>query len=378
MKVVCAIDSFKGSLSSIQASNAVKEGFQKVDPNVDVVISPLADGGEGTVDALVEGMHGIKKVVSVHGPLKENVDCTYGIIQDTAIIEMSGAAGLPLLSRKERNPYYTTTYGVGEVIKDAIKNGCRKFIVGIGGSATSDGGVGMLQALGFHFLDKDGNEVPFGAIGLKDIDSITEEIDPVLKECTFRIASDVNNPLCGEYGCSYIYGPQKGATQEMIENMDVWMKHYSEVTKKYYPDADETVPGSGAAGGMGFAFHTFINAEMKSGIEIVLEELHFDEMIKDADLVITGEGRLDHQTSMGKAPIGVASHAKKYGLPVIAFAGCLQNAYACNENGIDAYFPIIPRIMTITEAMDKDIAYQNLKDTAEQVYRLWSLKTKWK
>ncbi len=376
MKVVCAIDSFKGSLSSMQAGEAVKEGIHKVDESVEVVISPLADGGEGTVDALVEGMKGEKKVISVHGPLEKNVDCTYGIVNDLAIIEMSGAAGLPLLKSEERNPYYTTTYGVGEVIKDAIENGCRKFIIGIGGSATNDGGVGMLQALGYHFLDKEGNEIPFGAIGLKDIDSISEEIDPVLKECTFRIACDVNNPLCGTTGASYIYGPQKGASEEMVQNMDTWMKHYSEVTKKYYPNADENIPGSGAAGGMGFAFHTFLNAEMKSGIEIVLEELKFDEVVKDADLVFTGEGRLDHQTAMGKAPVGVAKHAKKYDIPVVGVAGCLLDPYACNENGIDAYFPIIPRIMTLEEAMDTTVAYQNLKDTAEQMFRLWNVKAK--
>ncbi len=376
MKVVCAIDSFKGSLSSMQAGEAVKEGIHKVDENVEVVISPLADGGEGTVDALVEGMKGEKKVISVHGPLEKNVDCTYGIVNDLAIIEMSGAAGLPLLKSEERNPYYTTTYGVGEVIKDAIENGCRKFIIGIGGSATNDGGVGMLQALGYHFLDKEGNEIPFGAIGLKDIDSISEEIDPVLKECTFRIACDVNNPLCGTTGASYIYGPQKGASEEMVQNMDTWMKHYSEVAKKYYPNADENIPGSGAAGGMGFAFHTFLNAEMKSGIEIVLEELKFDEVVKDADLVFTGEGRLDHQTAMGKAPVGVAEHAKKYDIPVVGVAGCLLDPYACNENGIDAYFPIIPRIMTLEEAMDTTVAYQNLKDTAEQMFRLWNVKAK--
>ena len=257
------------------------------------------------------------------------------------------------------------------MIKDAIEQGCRKFIVGIGGSATNDGGVGMLQALGFHFLNQEGNEIQLGAIGLKDIDRIdVQNVDPRLKECSFYVASDVNNPLCGENGASYIYGPQKGATQEMVLNMDEWMQKYANITKKYYPNADETCQGCGAAGGMGFAFHTFLNAELKSGIDIVLDELKFDEIIKDADLIVTGEGRMDHQTSMGKAPIGVARHAKKYGIPVIAFAGCVENAYACNEHGIDAYFSVLQKVTTLQEAMDTNNAYQNVKDTAEQAIRL--------
>lgn len=191
-----------------------------------------------------------------------------------------------------------------------------------------------------------------------------------VKECSFYIASDVNNPLCGENGASYIYGPQKGATKEMILNMDVWMQHYSNITKKYYPNADERFEGSGAAGGMGFAFHTYLDAELKSGIEIILDELKFDEKIKDADFIITGEGRIDHQTSMGKAPIGVAKHAKKYGIPIIALAGCVENAYACNEHGIDAYFPVLQKATTLQEAMETNNAYQNVKDTAEQAVRL--------
>lgn len=371
MKILCAIDSFKGSLSSIQASNAVKEGILKVEPNAEVDIVPLADGGEGTVDALVEGMDGKKKSISVCGPLGKRVTSTYGIVDSLAIIEMSAAAGLPLLNENERNPYIATTYGVGEIIEDALQQGCRKFIVGIGGSATNDGGVGMLQALGFHFLDHQGNEIVHGAIGLKDLERIDiQNVDPRLKECTFRIASDVNNPLCGRNGASYIYGPQKGADEEMIQNMDEWMQHYTNITKQYYSNANELLEGSGAAGGMGFAFHTFLDAELKSGIDIVLEELQFDEKVKDVDFVITGEGRLDHQTSMGKAPIGVAKYAKKYGIPVIAMAGSVENAYACNDCGIDAYFPVLRKVTTLQEAMETNNAYQNVKDTTEQVFRL--------
>ncbi len=371
MKIVCAIDSFKGSLSSIEVSTAVKEGIQKVDSTIQVDIVPLADGGEGTVDALVEGMHGKKRCISVCGPIGKKVDSTYGIVDNLAIIEMSAASGLPLLKEAERNPYHTTTFGVGEMILDAIEQGCRSFIVGIGGSATNDGGVGMLQALGFQFLDKQGDEVEPGAIGLKEIEKIdTQKVDPRLKECNFYIASDVNNPLCGENGASFIYGPQKGATLEMIENMDKWMQHYANIIKKYFPNANESLAGSGAAGGMGFAFYTFLNSEVKSGIDIVLEKLKFEEMIQDANLVITGEGKMDHQTSMGKAPVGVAKYAKKYGVPVIAFAGSVENAYACNECGIDAYFPVLRKVTTLQEAMEKKNAYQNVKDTAEQAIRL--------
>ncbi|MEE0420482.1 MAG: glycerate kinase [Lachnospiraceae bacterium] len=377
MRVVIAIDSLKGSLTSLQAGEAVSRGIRRVDPEADIQVRPLADGGEGTVDALVSGMNGRKRRLTVTGPLGHPVECEYGIIEtsNTAVIEMSGAAGITLVAEKDRNPLYTTTYGVGEVIRDAITNGCRTFIVGIGGSATNDGGVGMLQALGYEFRNAEGRAVSPGAIGLEELYSITDEnVLPELKECVFKIACDVTNPLCGPAGCSAVYGPQKGATPSMIREMDGWLHNYANLAKKQYDKADPEYPGAGAAGGLGFAFLTFTNAVLESGIQIILEETKLESYIQSADVVITGEGRLDGQTAMGKAPVGVAKMAKKYGKPVIAFAGSVtQDAGACNQNGIDAFFPILRKIVTLQEAMNPQNAQNNMADTAEQVMRLWNI-----
>ena len=374
MRVVVAIDSFKGSMSSLEAGEAISNGIKKAHKDAEVEIRPLADGGEGTVEALSIGMGGRLINVDVTGPVGRKVNAVYGIVDSskTAIIEMSQAAGITLVSGDERNPLYTTTFGVGELIKDAINKGCRHFVVGIGGSATNDCGIGMLQALGYEFLDKEGNQVGFGASGVRDIVSIRDEnVIKELSECYFRVACDVNNPLCGELGCSAIYGPQKGATKEMVADMDGWLKNYSKIVKEKYPDADSEYPGTGAAGGLGYAFFNFTNSKLESGIKIVLDETKLEEYVKDADIVVTGEGRLDHQTVMGKAPVGVANIAKKYNKKVIAFSGSVtEDAGVCNEHGIDAFFPILRRIVTLEEAMQTDTAKQNLTDTAEQVFRL--------
>ena len=377
MKAVIAIDSLKGSLSSIEAGQAIAEGIKKADAGADVVIRPLADGGEGTVEALVCGMNGTLQHVKVTGPLGDPVVCEYGIINETktAVIEMSGAAGITLVPDTKKNPLYTTTYGVGEVIRDAIEKGCRRFIVGIGGSATNDGGIGMLQALGYGFLNKDGEQVPFGAIGLKELETITDTyVLPELAECEFKIACDVTNPLCGENGCSAVYGPQKGANPSMIMEMDKWLRYYAALAREKFPKADLNEPGTGAAGGLGFAFLTFTNAVLESGIKIVLEETKLESYVKDADVVVTGEGRLDFQTAMGKAPVGVAGLAKKFNIPVLAFAGSVtKDAVECNKNGIDAFFPILRGVSTLEEAMKPENAKQNLTDTAEQAFRLFSI-----
>ena len=377
MKAVIAIDSLKGSLSSIEAGQAIAEGIKKADAKVDVVIRPLADGGEGTVEALVCGMNGTLQHVKVTGPLGDPVVCEYGIIDETktAVIEMSGAAGITLVPDAKRNPLYTTTYGVGEVIRDAIEKGCRRFIVGIGGSATNDGGIGMLQALGYGFLNKDGEQVPFGAIGLRELETITDTyVLPELAECEFKIACDVTNPLCGENGCSAVYGPQKGANPSMIMEMDKWLRYYAALAREKFPKANLNEPGTGAAGGLGFAFLTFTNAVLESGIKIVLEETKLESFVKDADVVVTGEGRLDFQTAMGKAPVGVAGLAKKFDIPVLAFAGSVtKDATECNKNGIDAFFPILRGISTLEEAMKPENAKQNLTDTAEQAFRLFNI-----
>lgn len=374
MKVVVAIDSFKGSLTSMEAGQAAADGIRQADPETDVSVRPLADGGEGTVDALISGMGGSRESVVVTGPMGSPVNCCYGIIgrTKTAVLEMSGAAGLTLVPEQKRNPLYTTTYGVGEVIRDAISKGCRRFIVGIGGSATNDGGVGMLQALGYGFLDGQGNQISYGASGLANLKTITDDyVLPELSECIFRIACDVTNTLYGKQGASAVYGPQKGATPSMIMQMDKWLNNYASLAKENYPKANPNQAGTGAAGGLGFAFLTFTNAILESGIKIVLEETHLEKYIQDADIVVTGEGRLDEQTAMGKAPIGVARLAKKYGRTVIAFSGiATKDAAACNKNGIDAFFPIIRNISTLEEAMQPENAKINMSQTAEQVFRL--------
>lgn len=374
MKVVVAIDSFKGSLSSLQAGNAVKDAIHRLRNDVEVFVKPLADGGEGTVEAFSECTDSEIIELTVKGPLLNPVVAKYCILKNnhTAIIEMAMASGITLIPAEKRNPLETTTYGVGELIKDAIKKGCRRFIVGIGGSATNDGGIGMLTALGYRFLDKNDAPVALGGKGLKDLYKIeTDNVIPELKECTFHIACDVTNPLCGENGCSAVFGPQKGATPEMIKNMDRWLENYAQIAKNLYDNADKNHGGAGAAGGLGFAFLSFTNATLKSGIEIVLEEINMEADIKNADIVVTGEGRLDSQTVMGKAPIGVARLAKKHRKKVIAFSGCVtDDAEICNEHGIDAFFPILRGVTTTEEALDPNNAYKNLTAAAYQVFRL--------
>ena len=374
MKIVVAIDSLKGSLSSLEAGEAIKDGILKAMPDAEVWVRPMADGGEGTVEALTLGMQGQLETVTVTGPLGKPVEATYGIVKEKhlAVLEMSAAAGITLVEEKDRNPLYTTTYGVGEMIKDAIQKGCRDFIVGIGGSATNDGGSGMLQALGFGLLDKNGEQVALGARGLEDIARITDEnVLTELRKCSFRIACDVTNPLCGEQGCSAVYGPQKGATKEMIARMDAWLAHFAEISQETFENADANQPGTGAAGGLGFAFLSFLNARLQSGITIVLGETRLEDYIKDADLVVTGEGRLDSQTVMGKAPAGVAELAQKHGKKVIAFSGCVtEDATVCNEHGIGAFFPILRTVVPLAEAMNAETASKNMTATAEQVFRL--------
>ena len=397
VKVVVAIDSWKGSLGSLEAGASIAEGVHRVFPEAEVLVRPLADGGEGTVEALVLGMNGRMETVQVTGPLGISVEASYGIIEELkegcvereddvgqescdrtmertkiAIIEMAAAAGITLVDEKYRNPLDTTTFGVGEMICDAIHKGCRKFIVGIGGSATNDGGIGMLQALGYEFLNANGKQVPFGAKGLAEIVKIIDDhVLPELKECEFKVACDVTNPLCGTQGCSAVYGPQKGATPAMIADMDQWLFHYARLTQETYPHANWNQAGTGAAGGLGFAFLSYTNAVLESGIQIILEETRLESYIKAADIVITGEGRLDGQTVMGKAPIGVAAIAKKYGKPVLAFSGCVtEEAGVCNQYGIDAFFPVLRTVTTLEEAMEKEQTKRNLSATVEQVFRL--------
>ncbi len=377
MKVVVAIDSLKGSLTSIEAGNAIMEGVKRADSTAEVVVRPLADGGEGTTETLASGLGGRLEKVTVTGPHGRPVSAEYGIIDETktAIMEMATASGITLVTEHERNPLNTTTFGVGEMIVDAIKKGCRNFIVGIGGSATNDGGIGMLSALGFGFYDKDGNEVGIYGKDLENVAKITSgNIVAELAECNFSIACDVTNPLCGEKGCSAVYGPQKGATPEIVRTMDNWLENYAKIAKQTFEGADPEFPGAGAAGGLGFAFLSFLGGKLEPGVELILDKTNLESYIKDADVVVTGEGRLDFQTAMGKAPIGVAKLAKKHGKKVIAFAGAVtRDATECNKNGIDAFFPILREICTLEKAMEKEYAAENLSATVEQAFRLLKL-----
>ena len=373
MKIVLAFDSFKGSISSIEAGKAAEMGIKRFDPKIETVVRPMADGGEGTTSALVEGLGGRMETVTVTGPLQEKVEAQYGIISgDMAVMEMSSAAGLTLVPKEKRNPLHTTTYGVGEMIADAIDKGIRRFLIGIGGSATNDGGVGMLQALGFEFLDGDGKPILPGAQGLKDLLTISvNTVKSGLSDCKFYVACDVDSPLCGERGCSRVFAPQKGATPEMIEEMDIWLGRYAELSKSSFPNADPDIKGSGAAGGLGFALRTFLGAELESGVDLVIKETKLEEYIKDADLVITGEGRMDAQTAMGKTPVGVARLGKKQGVPVVALVGSVgDGASECNKDGIDAIFSIVPGACTLEEAMNPENSKKYMADLAEQVISL--------
>lgn len=374
MNIVIALDSFKGSLSSLDAGNAVNTGIKRVLPQARTQIFPLADGGEGTVSALTLGMGGHLETVTVCGPLSQPVAATYGILSDqkTAILEMASAAGITLLKRSELDPMSATTFGIGELLRSAIQKGCRNFIIGIGGSATNDGGAGMLQALGYGLFTSDHRPIAPGCRGLSELAYITtDQVLPELDDCRFQIACDVTNPLCGPNGCSAIFGPQKGATKDMISQMDTWLASYSALAAACYPNADADFPGSGAAGGLGFAFHTFLHADLRSGIEIILQECKIEDAIALSDLVVTGEGCLDGQTAMGKAPVGVATLAKKYHKKVIAFSGCVtEDASNCNQHGIDAFFPILRNVTTLEQAMSPSVASANLSATAEQVFRL--------
>lgn len=374
MKVVVAIDSLKGSLSSIEAGNTIKSAILSVKPDASVIVKPLADGGEGTTDAFIEGLGGEKTELSVTGPLGAPVNAYYGYLPqtNTAIMEMASAAGITLIPENKKNPLLATTYGVGEMIRHAIGKGCRNFIIGIGGSATNDGGIGMLKALGYSFLDENGQDIGEGGQALSKVMSIdASHICPELSECNFQVACDVNNPLCGSNGATYIYGPQKGVTEEMKEELDRGMAHFAQITEHVLNNHFSEAEGAGAAGGLGFALLSYLNARLTPGIELILEAIELEKEVQDADIVITGEGRLDHQTAMGKAPVGVARLAKKYGARVIAFAGSVtKDAGACNDAGIDAFFPIVRGVTTLEEAMKPDNARANMAATVEQVFRL--------
>ena len=374
MKVVIAIDSLKGSLSSMEAGMAIKDGILAAKPDAEVIVKPLADGGEGTTDALIEGMNGERIDLTITGPMHTPVDAYYGYLKDTntAVMEMASAAGITLVPDSEKNPLLATSYGVGEMINDAIQRGCRNFIIGIGGSVTNDGGIGMLKALGVRFLDENGEDAGEGGQALAKVARIdVSGMNPLLKECHIQVACDVNNPLCGENGSTYVYGPQKGVTEDMKKTLDEAMAHFARVTSETLENDYMNTPGAGAAGGLGYAFLAYTGAALTPGIELILDAVGLEEELSGADVVVTGEGRLDFQTAMGKAPVGVARLAKKYNAKVIAFAGSVtKEATACNKEGIDAFFPILRGVCTLAEAMDPVAARNNMTATVEQVFRL--------
>jgi glycerate 2-kinase len=342
MRIVVAPNAFKGSLSALEAATAIGEGIRIAAPDADVVLVPIADGGDGTVDALVAATSGERRTRKVRGPLGDPVDAEYGLIDtgSTAVIEMAKAAGLALVPAEKRDPRITTTYGVGELVQHAYDEGARHFIVGIGGSATNDGGAGMAQALGYHLLDDTGRELPPGGLALKRLARIhVGGVHANWKETTVEVACDVTNPLTGPRGASAVYGPQKGATPEMVAQLDAALHHFAEIIRRDLGVDVENLPGAGAAGGLGAGLVAFTGAHLRPGAEMVMEALHLDERLSGAHLVITGEGRLDSQTArFGKGPAAVARHAKNAGIPVVAIGGSVaeENELRLLFDGLEA------------------------------------------
>ena len=376
MKIVIAPDSFKESLTALEVANAIETGFKRIFPNAEYVKLPMADGGEGTVQSLVDATQGRLIETEVTAPLGNQVKSFFGLSGDgkTAIIEMAAASGLHLVPMDKRNPCQTTSFGTGELIKQALDLGVQHIILGIGGSATNDGGAGMLQALGLRLLDKKGHSIGFGGAALSNLAEIQlVDLDPRLQHVQIEVACDVNNPLCGERGASAIFGPQKGATPEMVKELDAALAHFAEIADRDCGKQIKEQSGAGAAGGMGGGLLLLPNVQLKAGVQIVLDNLKFAEQVKDADLVITGEGRMDAQSILGKTPIGVARTAKQFNKPVIAIAGCLREDYeVVYEHGIDAVFPIIRNLGDLPTILKQ--GEQNLISTAQNVARLLSLK----
>lgn len=374
MKVLIAIDSFKGSLSSNELAYRIEDGIKKVYKDADIIKVPVADGGEGTIEALVDGTGGRYVEITAASPILLPIKARYGILGDqkTAVIEMATASGLPLVPSDQRNPMETTTYGTGEMIKDAITKGCREFLVGIGGSATNDGGIGMMKALGVKFYDENNMELGHGGKQLSRVKKIDlSGLLPEVKECKFLIACDVDNPFYGLNGAAHVYGRQKGADDKMVLELDKGLKDFSETIKKLLDKDISDVPGAGAAGGLGGGFLAFLGGELKPGIDIVLEEVKLKEKLEEVDFVITGEGRMDFQSVMGKAPVGVAKLAKQYNIPVIAIAGGVaDDAGEVHNHGIDSVFSIMNYPMTLEEAMDPERAGSLVEKNIEEIFRL--------
>ncbi len=372
MKIVISPQTFKGSISALDAAHAMREGVLRIVPDADTVLVPVADGGDGTLETLVEGSEGEIRSVEVTGPLGDRIEALWGAMGDgvTAIIEMARTSGLALITLDSRDPLHSTTYGLGEAILAALDEGFRQFIVGIGGSATNDAGAGMAQALGVRLLDSGGAELGPGGAPLADLDKIDiSGIDPRVRESSFAVACDVTNPLTGPEGASAVYGPQKGATPEMVERLDKALMHFAEVVRRDLRVDVERVQGAGAAGGLGGGMLAFLNADLRPGVDIVIDTVRIDEALVGADLVLTGEGATDFQTVYNKAPIGVAKRASRLGIPVVAISGTLGEGYeTVHEHGIDATLSIQPAPMSLDESTQR--ASELIADAAEEAMRL--------
>ena len=375
MKILIAPDSFKESLTATEVTRSIKQGISMAIPDAQCIELPLADGGEGTVDALVNAIGGSIIKVKVKDPLMRDIEAYFGILGDktTAVIEMAAASGLELLKDKERNPMKTTTFGTGQLIRAALDEGCKNFIIGIGGSSTNDGGAGMAQALGVHFLDKHHNELPVGGGNLSSLEYIIDDkIDSRIKKCKVTVASDVNNPLFGREGATRIYGPQKGATPEMVEKLESNLKHYGAKLEDKFQEKFVNLPGAGAAGGMGIGLVAFLNAELRPGFEIIKELTGLEDILKGVDLVVTGEGKMDEQTIFGKTPQGVASLAKRFNKPVIGIAGSLGlNYQELYHHGFDVLVSIIDSPMTLDKALSD--ADELLRNVSFALFRIISI-----
>lgn len=376
MKIVIAPDSFKESLTALEVANAIETGFKRIFPNAEFCKVPMADGGEGSVQSLVDATNGSLIDVEVTAPLGNKTTAFFGLSGDkqTAFIEMAAASGLHLVPFEQRNPLMTTTFGTGELINAALDYGVKKIILGIGGSATNDGGVGMLQAVGCSFKNAKNEEIGFGGAALSDIATIsTENLDPRLYQVEFEVACDVNNPLCGERGAAAVFAPQKGATAPMVVVLDNALAHFGNIVQQQLGIEIANQAGAGAAGGMGGGLLLLPNVQLKAGVQIIIEATGLAEKIQNADLVITGEGRMDAQSIAGKTPVGVAKTAKQFGKPVIAIVGCLREDYpVVYQHGIDAVFPIIRQLGSLDEILKS--GRENLTSSAENVARLMALK----
>ncbi len=376
-RITVAVDSFKGSLSSQEVADAVEQGVLSVLPDCKVQKLSIADGGEGTVEAMVANLAGEWVEIEVFDPLMRPIKARYGVVDNgrTAVMEMSAASGLPLLAESERNPMKTTTFGTGQMMADAIVRGCRKILMGIGGSATNDAGVGMLEALGYRFFDANGELLSGRGEILQRVERIdADRVMPQLAECEIVVACDVKNPLYGESGAAYVFAPQKGADKAMVESLDAGLRNFARVVEQYSDEDYSLWPGAGAAGGLGFAFKSLLGAELRPGIDMVLDAIDFSSIIEGCDLIITGEGRIDRQTVMGKAPSGVLREAMAQNIPAVAIGGAVEMCEELAESAFLAILPVVAGPIGLQEAMRQDVAHKNISRTVEQVIRLLNYK----